>query len=125
MSPENLSMRRDPRVLLTDIDQAAADVQSFTQDMDSVTYANDERTQAAVERKFEIIGEAVKRLHAVHPDTARRIPDMRRLIDFRNHLAHGYDSVAPELVWHHIVSDLPELINAVQGLLEELAESDG
>ena len=118
-------MRRDPRVLLTDINQAGADIRSFTQDMDSASFATDERTQAAVERKFEIIGEAVNRLHAVHPDTARRIPDMRRLIDFRNHLAHGYDSVAPELVWHHIVNDLPELINAVQGLLKELAELEG
>ncbi|MDE0415465.1 MAG: DUF86 domain-containing protein [bacterium] len=114
-----------PRVLLTDIDQAAADIRSFTQGMDNVSFATDERTQAAVECKFEIIGEAVNRLHAVHPDMARRIPDMLRLIDFRNHLAHGYDSVAPELVWRHIVSDLPELIDAVEGLLEELPESSG
>ena len=77
-------MRRDARVLLTDIDQAGADIQLFTDGMDSTAYAADARTQAAVERKFEIIGEAVNRLHADHPELASKIPDMLRIIDFRN-----------------------------------------
>lgn len=100
-------MRRDARVLLTDIDQAGADIQSFTDGMDGAAYAADSRTQAAVERKFEIIGEAVNRLHANHPDLARRIPDMRRIIDFRNYLVHGYDHVAPRLVWRYVLKNLP------------------
>ena len=49
-------MRRDPRISLTDIDQAGADIESFTAGMDLDTYIGDRRTQAAVERKFEIIG---------------------------------------------------------------------
>ena len=59
--------------------------------MDSAAFAADARTQAAVERKFEIIGEAVNCLHKDHPELARRIPEMRRIVDFRNFLAHGYD----------------------------------
>ena len=91
-------MRRDARVLLTDIDQAGADIQLFTDGMDGAAYAADARTQAAVEHKFEIIGEAVNRLHADHPELADRIPGMRRIIDFRNYPAHGYDHAAPRLV---------------------------
>ena len=71
-------MRRDARVLLTDIDQAGADIEIFTDGMDSAAFAADARKQAAVERKFEIIGEVVNRLHKDHPELARRIPEMRR-----------------------------------------------
>ena len=118
-------MRRDARVLLTDIDHAGADIQLFTQGMDSAAYAADARTQAAVERKFEIIGEAVNRLHADHPGLANRIPEMRRIIDFRNYLAHGYDHVAPRLVWLYATSNLPELRSVVQALLAELEAPGG
>ena len=98
-------MRRDARVLLTDIDQAGADIEIFTDGMDSAAFAADARKQAAVERKFEIIGEAVNCLHKDHPELARRIPEMRRIVDFRNFLAHGYDDVA--LVWLYASSSLP------------------
>ena len=70
-------MRRDARVLLTDIDQAGADIEIFTDGMDSAAFAVDARTLAAEERTFEIIGEAVNRLHKDHPELARRIPEMR------------------------------------------------
>ena len=117
-------MRRDARVLLTDIDQASADVQLFTDGMDSADYVSDTRTQAAVERKFEIIGEAVNRLHTDHPELASRIPDMRRIIDFRNYLAHGYDHVSPRLVWLYADRSLPELRSVVQELLAALGARD-
>ena len=61
-SPVSLSMQPDPRIVLTHIEQAGADIESFTDGMDAVAYTDDARTQAAVERKFEIIGEAVNRL---------------------------------------------------------------
>lgn len=113
-------MRRDARVLLTDIDQAGADIETYTDGMDSVVFAADTRTQAAVERKFEIIGEAVNRLHKDHPELAGRIPEMRRIVDFRNLLAHGYDDVAPRLVWLYASSSLPQLRDVVRALLAEL-----
>ena len=55
-------MLADPRVLLSDIDQAGADIERFIGGMDRGAYADDALTQAAVERKFEIIGEALNRL---------------------------------------------------------------
>ena len=77
-------MRPDPRVLLTDIDQAGADIEHFIKGMDVGAYAGSALTQAAVERKFEIIGEALNRLQRTHPDLAERIPRHRRIKDFRN-----------------------------------------
>lgn len=56
-------MHRDPRVLLADIDRAGADIERFTRDLNCDAYAEDALVQAAVERKFEVIGEALNRLH--------------------------------------------------------------
>ena len=52
--------------------------------MDRDTYVGDARTQAAVERKFEIIGEALNRLHLTCPEIADRIPALREVVGFRN-----------------------------------------
>ena len=56
-------MQPDPRALLADVEQAGADIEYFTAGMSREAYLDDIRTQAAVERKFEIIGEALNRLH--------------------------------------------------------------
>ena len=113
-------MHRDPRVWLADIEQAGADIESFTEGLDAGAYAADARTQGAVERKFEIVGEALNRLHKARPDLTERIPGMRGMIDFRNLLAHGYDRVTPERVWKYVKSDLPDLRRTVQALLADL-----
>ncbi|MDE0174219.1 MAG: DUF86 domain-containing protein [Defluviicoccus sp.] len=112
-------MPRDPRILLADIEQAAADIASFIEGMTREDYAKDNRTQAAVERKFEVIGEALNRLHANHPHLARRIPQLRRIVDFRNLLSHGYDRVLSDRVWNYAQQNLPALIEIVQSLLAE------
>ena len=113
-------MEPDPRVLLADIDRAGADIARFTEGMDGVAYTSDVLTQAAVERKFEIIGEALNRLHHTHPGLAGRIPRLRRIIDFRNLLIHGYASVRPERVWDYAKNHLPRLRQIVKVLLAEL-----
>ena len=113
-------MRPDPRVLLADVERAAADIVNFTEGMDSFAYAADTRTQAAVERKFEIIGEALNRLHQIYPELAERIPRLRRIIDFRNLLIHGYASVRPERVWDYAENHLPLLRRIVRALLVEV-----
>ena len=55
------------------------------------SFTRDELLKGAVERKFEIIGEALNRISKVDPTTAERIPQFRRIIGFRNILIHGYD----------------------------------
>lgn len=110
----------DARTLLADIDRAGALIESFTEGFDEEAYLNDSRTQAAVERKCEIIGEAVNLLQRHHPELADRIPQMRRIIGFRNLLIHGYDIVVPERVWEYVETRLPQLRDIVQTLLAEL-----
>ena len=118
-APASWSMPRDPRILLADIEQAAADIANFLEGMTREDYTGDNRTQAAVERKFEIIGEALNRVHADHPRLAHRIPQLRHVIDFRNLLSHGYERVLSDRVWNYAQHDLPVLIRIVHNLLAE------
>ena len=80
-------------------------------------------TQAAVERKFEIIGAAPNRLYRSSPELAERIPSLREVVGFRNLLIHGYSTVIPDRVRDYTRNDLPERCRVVRDLLAEMALS--
>ena len=73
----------------------------------------------AVERNFEIIGEALGRLAKLDAATAARISNYSRIIAFRNVLIHAYDQIDHRLVWLVIQSDLPTLLGEVLSLMRE------
>jgi uncharacterized protein with HEPN domain len=50
---------------------------------------------------------------------ALRLPDLPQIVAFRNQLIHGYATVNPSTVWTIAHNSLPNLITAVQGLLDE------
>ena len=75
--------------------------------------------QAAVERKFEIIGEALGMLAKVDASMAARIPDLPQIVAFRNQLIHGYATVNVGTVWNITQNALPVLLSAVHSLLDE------
>lgn len=83
-------------------------------EMTEAQFVEDRRTQRAVERSFEIVGEALSRLARDFPSIADRIPEHRRVIDFRNVLAHGYDIVDPRLVYGLAKTRLPALLTALR-----------
>lgn len=75
--------------------------------------------RSAVERKFEIIGEALGQLSKTNPTLAARIPEMRDIIAFRNVLIHGCAGIENLRVWDITQSALPKLLIVVTALLEE------
>jgi uncharacterized protein with HEPN domain len=82
-----------------------------------------------VERKLEIIGEAIGRISRYDTETASRISEHRRIVAFRNRLTHGYDVLDYDvldgsLVWETVKTDVPVLLSEVEGLLKELEEPD-
>jgi uncharacterized protein with HEPN domain len=113
-------MQRDPRAFLWDVREAALAIQTFTEGMDAVAYAGNAMAQAAVERKFEIIGEALGQLAKLDAAMAARIPDLPQIVAFRNQLIHGYATVNVGTVWNIAQNALPSLLDAVQSLLDEL-----
>ena len=113
-------MQRDPRAFLWDVREAALAIQSFTTGMDAAAYAANPMAQAAVERKLEIIGEALNHLSKLDTAVAARIPDLAQIVAFRNQLIHGYATVNVSTVWNISQTALPALRDAVQGLLDEL-----
>ena len=84
------------------------------------SYAAEDVVHSAVERKFEIIGEALAQLSKLDPILAARVPDLREIIAFRNVLIHGYAVVEHERVWRIAAVSLPVLRTTVAALLDEL-----
>jgi uncharacterized protein with HEPN domain len=77
-----------------------------------------------VERKFEIIGEALNQLSKLSPEIAQRVPHLREIIGFRNILVHGYALIDHGPVWRIIQTSLPGLHTTVSALLAELSPLD-
>jgi uncharacterized protein with HEPN domain len=111
---------RSAAKLLWDARDAAATVINFTASKDFNEYAADPLLSAAVERKLEIVGEALGQLRRVAPSIAARIPDLAKIIAFRNLLIHGYAAVDPARVWRIVQEDLPTLATALDALSNEL-----
>ena len=85
-------------------------------------YESDPLLRAAVERHFEIIGEAMNRLVRYDPDIAARIGDYPRIIAFRNLLIHGYDLIEHEQVWKVVCEQVPLLLNQLESILQEIQD---
>ena len=118
-------MERDPRAFLWDVDTAVADIARFIEGLDEAAYRSSAMVRAAVERKFEIIGEALAQLARIDPALAARVPEYRRIIAFRNVIIHGYATVDDGEVWRIAMTLLPSLRAVVAGLLRELSGEDG
>lgn len=106
---------------LHDLVQELDDILAFTTEGEAA-FMQDVKTQKAVIRSYEIIGEIGKRL----PDdfrTANTQIDWRRLITFRDFLAHNYDLIGLRYVWD-AVKDVNNLKAAVQALLVSLADDE-
>jgi len=104
--------------------RAAADaIVDFAQGRSFNDYMSNLMLRSAVERQFEIIGEALSQLHRADPALAARIPDLRPVIGFRNALIHGYAQIDDVEVWWAIEVDLPPLRARVAALLAELGET--
>jgi uncharacterized protein with HEPN domain len=76
--------------------------------------------RSAVERQFEIIGEALGRALTLDPNLSSSISNTGRIIAFRNRLIHGYSSVADDVVWGILEANLPALRKEVAALMKEL-----
>ncbi|HET8541621.1 MAG TPA: DUF86 domain-containing protein [Anaeromyxobacter sp.] len=95
---------------------ACSKIRRFVAGMTFETFAGDERTQDAVIRNIEIIGEAAKK---VPDEVVARAPEIpwRNIRGMRDMLAHGYFGTSLEIVWATATTRMDELESAVRKLL--------
>lgn len=104
---------------LWDAGHAAERVSRFTAGKTFGDYRADEILRSAVERQLGIVGEALAALRRVDPALAAEIPELPRIVAFRNILVHGYATVDDRLVWGVVERDLAGLRDALARLLPQ------
>lgn len=107
---------------LEHIVEAIERIDRYLSDVDEVAFLNDQKTQDAVVRNFEIIGEAAHNIEYHHSTFAAVHSDIPWAVMYamRNRVAHGYFKVDFEMVWKTIHTDLPELHAQIKSLIREI-----
>lgn len=107
---------RDESYLL-DILAACQLIISFIEGIDRATFDSDLKTQSAVIRQFEILGEATKRLSNEIRASQPEIP-WRQMAGMRDVLIHAYDHVNLDQVWFATQTSIPDLTSKIEALLK-------
>lgn len=112
-------MDNEMKAWLYDILNAIQEIDSFFSDSfkSFIAYQNDIKTKRAVERNIEIIGEAMNRI--LQADSSIQLSNARKIVDTRNRIIHGYDTVSDELIWAIVIKYLPVLQVEIENLLGE------
>lgn len=106
---------------LKDIEQSIAEINEFLpEERNFFAFQKDKKTRKAIERNIEIIGEAMDRLLKANPEID--ITDSRKIVDTRNRIIHGYDSVSEDVIWLIVNRYLPILENEVKIFQKELEQ---
>lgn len=115
-------MPRDPRLYLDDILEAITQIREYTTSMDYETFALDRKTQDAVVRNLEIIGEAAGRLPGDIKQSETDI-EWRKIVGLRNILAHEYFGISLPVVWDVVQNKLSPLEAVCRKLLDDDSHS--
>ena len=111
-------MRGEIKVWLEDIDKAILEINDFLPiPRNFRNFEKDIKTKRAIERNIGIIGEAVNRIVKLHPNI--EISDSKKIIDTRNRIIHGYDSVSDEIIWLIAIKYLPILEKEIRSLIDK------
>jgi len=112
-------MDNNIKTWLYDILSSINEIESYYVDSPKIfeIYQNDLRTKRAVERNIEIIGEAMNRILKL--DSEIVISNSRKIVDVRNRIIHGYDSVSDDVIWGIVIRNLPVLQKEVEELLDQ------
>lgn len=110
--------KRSDKVLLGDILDAVTQIKTYTTGMTEDSFSQDRKTQDAVVRNLEIIGEASNRLseefRLQHPEIPWQL-----IRGLRNRIVHAYFGVDIQLIWEVVVDDLPPLKDRLKGLFPD------
>lgn len=117
-------MTNGARKRLLDVVSACEAIAEFVAGKDFSAYESDRLLRSAVERQFEIIGEALNKAGSAETSLATQIPDFHRIIGLRNRLIHGYDNVDDEILWDVVQSKLGPLRAQIESVLHDAGKAD-
>ena len=111
--------KHDPRVTLQQLRDAARDAASFCAGRTLEELTRDRVQVLALERCFEIMGEAIKRLPM---ELRARYPEQnwKQVAGLRDVVVHGYDSVDHGILWKAVAEDFPNLFSTIERMLSDL-----
>lgn len=112
-----MQRNKDIKIFLEDIERSIKEIFDFLPEKRKfIEFQKDLKTRKAVERNIEIIGEAMNRILKIDPQCS--IDESRKIVDTRNRIIHGYDSVSEDVLWLIIINYLPNLEKQVKELLQ-------
>jgi len=111
-------MRDEVKKFLYDVHSSCNNINDFIKGKRFEDFNSNLLLISAVERQFEIIGEALSQAEKIYPDLKNGITDLRKIINFRNILIHGYAVISHDILWGIIENDLQKLISDVSALLD-------
>ena len=110
-------MNVEIKKFLYDIRESIESIENYLgNERDFSVYLSNKMLRRAVEREFEIIGEAMNRIERLYPKI--KISSKKQIINMRNRVIHGYDKIDDEIVWGTIVRHLPTLKIEISKLLK-------
>ena len=107
---------------VSDINQAIKRIEAYTKDINYQEFLEDIKTQDAVVRNLEIIGEAAKNISAAFKKKHKSI-EWKSIAGMRDKLIHHYFGVSPVIVWGVVKEKLPELRRQLESILRSGAQS--
>ena len=109
--------KKNPLFFLEDIQNSLLKIFRYTNGIDYKQFVSDDMRKDAVERNFEIIGEAVKNLPE---DFRNKYPDIpfRQIAGMRDKLIHDYFGVDYEIIWKTITDELPQFAKDIELLIK-------
>ena len=111
-------MELEIKKFLFDIQESIDSIETYLGDKrDFKVYLSDKMLRRAIEREFEIIGEAMVRLERL--DSSLEISSKKQIISMRNRVIHGYDKIDHEIIWGTIVRHLPKLKVEINSLIDK------
>jgi uncharacterized protein with HEPN domain len=110
-------MNDEIRKYLFDINESINSIEKYLGDKpDFNNYLSNKMLRRAIEREFEIMGEAMNKIHGLDPNI--KISSKKQIINMRNRVIHGYDKIDDEIVWGTILKHLPILKSEIFNLLK-------
>lgn len=85
----------------------------YTEEKTFKKFSESKLLRHAIERNFEIIGEATNRIKKVNSEI--NITNNKQIINLRNLIIHSYDNINHELLWAIVINDLPKLKRKLRG----------